>query len=115
MNNRVNYEGYAIYKRIANKYFDKLVRDIRSKFKAHLITTKETIPMIRKMQKWQIEFYGFASDQSPKISSVFHWQKFMGIEVPVHTGAEMLSKKYGMNVLFLRVKKSKERVLRGKF
>jgi KDO2-lipid IV(A) lauroyltransferase len=39
----------------------------------------------------------------------------MGIEVPVHTGAEMLSKKYGMNVLFLRVKKSKERVLRGKF
>ena len=29
----------------------------------------------------------------------------MGIEVPVHTGAEMLSKKYDMNVVFLKVKK----------
>ena len=31
----------------------------------------------------------------------------MGIEVPVHTGAEMLSKKYNMNVIFLKVKKLK--------
>ena len=35
----------------------------------------------------------------------------MGIEVPVHTGAEMLSKKYNMNVVFLKNKKSKTRVL----
>jgi len=108
MNNRITYEGFAIYKRIANKYFDKLIRDIRSKFKANLITTKETIPVIKENAKNNIlGLYGFASDQSPKISSVFHWQKFMGIEVPVHTGAEMLSKKYDMNVLFLKVKKVK--------
>ena len=31
----------------------------------------------------------------------------MGIEVPVHTGAEMLSKKYDMNVVFLKTKKVK--------
>ena len=31
----------------------------------------------------------------------------MGIEVPVHTGAEMLSKKYDMNVIFLKTKKIK--------
>ncbi len=31
----------------------------------------------------------------------------MGIEVPVHTGAEMLSKKFDMNILFLKVKKVK--------
>jgi KDO2-lipid IV(A) lauroyltransferase len=29
----------------------------------------------------------------------------MGSEVPVHTGAEMLAKKYDMNVVFLKVKK----------
>jgi KDO2-lipid IV(A) lauroyltransferase len=29
----------------------------------------------------------------------------MGIEVPVHTGAEMLAKKYNMNMVFLRTKK----------
>jgi len=40
MNRKITFTGYAIYKRVANKYFDKLVRDIRSRFKATLITTK---------------------------------------------------------------------------
>ncbi|HWR95015.1 MAG TPA: lysophospholipid acyltransferase family protein [Flavobacterium sp.] len=108
MNAYVTYGAFAIYKKIANPYFDKLVRDIRSRFKANLITTKETVPYIIKNKNSKLlSIYGFASDQSPKISSAFHWQKFMGIEVPVHTGAEMLSKKYDMNVIFLKVKKVK--------
>jgi KDO2-lipid IV(A) lauroyltransferase len=108
MNYYVTYSAYAIYKKIANPYFDKLVRSIRSRFKAYLITTKETVPYIVKNKNNKLlSIYGFASDQSPKISSAFHWQKFMGIEVPVHTGAEMLSKKYDMNVIFLKVKKVK--------
>jgi len=108
MNNRISYQGYAIYKRIANRYFDELVRKIRSKFRATLITTKETIPTIRQNAKsGKLGIYGFASDQSPKLSSVFHWNSFMGIEVPVHTGAEMLAKKYDMNIVFLKVKKVK--------
>ncbi len=108
MNNHIGFKGYGIYKKIANPYFDKLVKNIRSRFKAYLITTKETIPTISQNSKNNIlSIYGFASDQSPKISNVFHWQKFMGIEVPVHTGAEMLAKKYDMNVIFLRTKKVK--------
>ena len=31
----------------------------------------------------------------------------MGIEVPVHTGAEILAKKYDMSMIFLKVKKVK--------
>lgn len=108
INSYLSYSGYAIYKKIANPYFDKLVRNIRSRFKANLITTKETIPCIIKNKNNNLlSLYGFASDQSPKLSSTFHWQKFMGIEVPVHTGAEMLSKKFNMNVIFLKVKKVK--------
>ena len=108
MNYYVKFGAFAIYKKIANPYFDKLVRDIRSRFKASLITTKETVPfIIRNKNNKLLSIYGFASDQSPKVSSAFHWQKFMGIEVPVHTGAEMLSKKYDMNVIFLKVKKVK--------
>jgi KDO2-lipid IV(A) lauroyltransferase len=108
MNAYVTFSAFAIYKKIANPYFDKLVRDIRSRFKANLITTKETIPVIIKNNRnKELSIYGFASDQSPRITSAFHWQKFMGIEVPVHTGAEMLSKKYNMNMIFLKVKKVK--------
>ncbi len=116
MNAYVNFGAFAIYKKIANPHFDKLVRDIRSRFKAFLITTKETIPkIIENSTKNLLSIYGFASDQSPKVDSAFHWQKFMGIEVPVHTGAEMLSKKYDMNVIFLKVKKVKRGYYEARF
>ena len=116
MNAYVKFSAFAIYKKLANPYFDKLVRDIRSRFKANLITTKETIPtIIKNNRNKELSIYGFASDQSPRISSAFHWQKFMGIEVPVHTGAEMLSKKYNMNVIFLKVKKVKRGYYEARF
>lgn len=106
MNNHITFHGYAIYKKIANKYFDKMVRDIRSRFKANLITTKETIPTIhRNIESGELGVYGFASDQSPKISRAFHWTTFLGINSPVHTGAEMLVKRFDMNVIFLKVRK----------
>lgn len=108
MNSKADFESYAVYKKINNRYFDKLVRDIRSKFKASLITTKETIPvMANNFRNNKLGLYGLVSDQSPKLGSFFHWNKFMGIEVPIHTGGEMLAKKYDMNVIFLRTKKVK--------
>lgn len=108
MNRHIKFQGFAIYKRIANPYFDKLVRDIRSNFKATLITTKETIPTIQENEKKHLlGVYGFASDQSPKASKAYHWSTFMNVKTPVHTGAEMLAKKFDMNVIFLRVKKLK--------
>ena len=106
INSKISFEGYAVYKKINNRYFDKLVRDIRSKFKATLITTKETIPeMGNNYRNNKLSLYGLISDQSPRLGSFYHWNKFMGIEVPIHTGGEMLAKKYDMNVLFLRTKK----------
>ncbi|PZX92088.1 lipid A biosynthesis acyltransferase [Flavobacterium aquariorum] len=108
MNYFTKFHGYGIYKQIKNPHFDKLVHSIRSKFNATLITTKETIPtIITNNRNKKLSVYGFASDQSPKENSAHHWTKFMGIEVPVHTGAEMLAKKYDMNVIFLKTKKIK--------
>lgn len=108
MNYHITFEGYAIYKRIANPYFDKLVRNIRSKFKAHLITTKETgDTMLRNLKEHRLGVYGFASDQSPKAGKAHYWANFMGIETPVHTGAEMLAKKFDMNMVYVRVDKVK--------
>ncbi|HLF52399.1 lysophospholipid acyltransferase family protein [Flavobacterium sp.] len=108
MNKHISFKGYGIYKKIANKYFDKLVRDIRSRFKANLIDTKESINVMAENQKAGVlGLYGFASDQSPKMGKAFHWSSFMGIEVPVHTGAEMLAKKMDMNMIFVKVKKVK--------
>lgn len=108
MNYHITFEGFGIYKKLSNKYFDKLVKDIRSKFKATLINTRETIPTIEKNARTNhLGVYGFASDQSPQVGKASHWTEFMGIKVPIHTGAEMLAKRFDMNVIFLKNKKVK--------
>ena len=108
MNNHITFKGYGIYKKIANPYFDTLVKDIRAKFKAYLITTKETKPTIEQNAINKIlGVYGFASDQTPRRSDNLYWFTFMGIETPIHFGAEMLAKRYNMNVIYLKVAKVK--------
>jgi len=108
INSQITFDGFAIYKRINNKYFDDLVKKIRSRFKAYLITTKETVPTIEENNEKGIKgLYGFASDQSPQVKQKTYWSKFMGIEVPVYIGAEMLAKKFDMNIMFMKIKKVK--------
>ncbi|MFI1744110.1 lysophospholipid acyltransferase family protein [Thalassobellus sediminis] len=106
--NYINFKGLAVYKQLANKYFDKLVRDIRSKFNTSLISTKETIAVINKNESNGIKsITGFLSDQSPRLSKDVHWSAFMGIEVPCFTGAERLAKKLDLSTAFLKVTKTK--------
>lgn len=108
MNYYSDFIGYGIYKQLKNPYFDKLVHRIRSKFNARLITTKKTVPTIINNNKNNVlALYGFASDQSPKAKSAQHWANFMGMEVPVYVGAELLSKRYDMALLYLNTKKVK--------
>jgi len=108
INPKIGFQGVAVYKKLANPYFDKLVRKIRSKFHTELIETKKAIPLMAQNQRDGIlSLYGLASDQSPKLDRIFHSSNFMGIEVPVHTGAEMLAKKYDLSVVFAKVKKAK--------
>ncbi|OYU81753.1 MAG: lipid A biosynthesis acyltransferase [Flavobacterium sp. BFFFF1] len=100
-----SFRSIAIYKKIGNKYFDKLVRKIRSRLHAELVESKKSIELIQYNNANKIKaFYGFASDQSPQLSKAKYWDQFMGL---VHTGAEMLAKKLDLNVLFVKVEKVK--------
>lgn len=104
----INHKGYAIYKKLANTYFDNLVKRIRAKYNTKLITTKEAIPvLIEAKNKGELTINGFNADQSPRVKKAYHWNEFMGIKVPIHTGAEMLAKKLDMAVVFMKVKKVK--------
>lgn len=106
--NQINFKSIAIYKKINNKYFDQLIRDIRHQLNAELVETKKTIDLIEKNEAAGIKaFYGFASDQSPQLHRARYWDQFMGHEVPVYTGAEMIAKRFDFNMVFIKVKKVK--------
>jgi len=100
------YKSYAIYKRIENKYFDKLIIRIRSKFNAILIDAKSSVAKVRKNQQQNIlSVYAFISDQTPRPQQTHFWENFMNVKVPIHTGAEFLAKKFDMNVVYLKIEK----------
>lgn len=110
------HKGFGVYKTIRNKYFDKLVRKIRGRFDGVLIDTKSTIAtMIKNKRNGVLGYYGFLSDQSPKVKSAVYWTDFFGMEVPVHVGAEMLSKKLDMNIMFVKGSKIKRGYYKAKF
>ncbi|RZJ60857.1 MAG: lipid A biosynthesis acyltransferase [Flavobacterium sp.] len=98
-----SHKGFGVYKKIRNKYFDRLVIRIRGKFDANLVDTRQTISLMRENQKKGIlGYYGFISDQSPKIDRATYWTQFFGKTVPVHVGGEMLAKKFDMNIMFVK-------------
>ena len=112
--NHINIKGFGVYKQLANRYFDKLVRDIRSKFKTSLITTKETISIINQNEANNIKsITAFLSDQSPRLTKEVYWGNFMGINVPCFTGAERLSKKLNLTIAYLKVTKVKRGYYEG--
>lgn len=101
-------KGVGVYAKLHNKYFDNLVKKIRTRFKGSLTTTKETIKVVTENNMKNVQcVYGFVSDQSPMLHKSFYWDEFMGVEVPVHTGAEMLAKRCDLNVLFVKIDKVK--------
>lgn len=104
----ISHKSYAVYSRLGNKYFDRLVKRIRAKYDSTLITTKETVATLTESKlNGELTINGFVSDQSPQVTRAFHWGKFMDITVPIHTGAEMLAKRLDMSVVFFKVKRLK--------
>ena len=99
---------YGVYKKLANKYFDRLVQRKRSRYNSRLITTKETVPeLIKAKRNGELTVNGFASDQSPHADKAHHWNDFMGVKVPIHVGAEVLAKKLDMAVVYFGIRKVK--------
>ena len=62
-----------------------------------------------------MSMYGILSDQSPMPQKAQLWAEFMGIRVPVHTGAESLCRKHDLPAVFLKVKKVKRGHYSGAF
>ncbi len=100
--------GYGIYRPIKNPYFDRLIKKIRSRHEAYMIPQKTAAEIIRnKEHKKERGVYGFASDQSPRPTAKTYWRSFMGIEVPVYTGAERLARELNIPLVFGKIKRVK--------
>ncbi len=100
------------YTRVGNKYFDKVLKTSRMKYGFEGYETSQTIEHISSNFDKNIQaLYLLLSDQSPQVHKTHFWHEFMGVKVPIHTGAEMLAKRFDMAVVNYSIKKLK----RGRF
>lgn len=98
--------AFAVYQPLNNPYFDRWVRRVRKKFGTTLISTRETRELIaQNKREGKLSFYGMLSDQSPMVGKAKYWGDFMGVTVPMHTGAETLCKKQDIPAIYMRVRK----------
>ncbi|MDT7831541.1 lysophospholipid acyltransferase family protein [Flavobacteriaceae bacterium S356] len=99
---------FGAYTKLANKYFEKVVKDSRMKFGVIGYKTSETIKSMKKNYDNGVRgLYLLLSDQSPQVHKTHYWSEFFGVKVPIHTGAEMLAKKFDLVVINYVSKKIK--------
>ena len=99
---------FGAYTKLENKYFEKAVKKSRSRFGVVGYKTSDVIKKLKSNIKNETQgLYLLLSDQSPQLRKTHYWANFMGIKVPVHTGAEMLSKKFDLAVINYKTTKIK--------
>ncbi|WP_299059255.1 lysophospholipid acyltransferase family protein [uncultured Polaribacter sp.] len=112
----LNIDVYGAYTKLNNKYFEKKVRDSREKFGVIGYKTSE---MVRGMQQRFSNkdqgAYILLSDQSPQPHKTYYWRDFFNIKVPVHTGAEMLAKRFDLVVINYVTRKVKRGYYKTEF
>ncbi|NCT09491.1 MAG: lysophospholipid acyltransferase family protein [Flavobacteriia bacterium] len=101
-------EVFGAYNQLRNPYFDATLKKSRERFGVKGIKTSEMVKEMVLNYKNTIQgIYILLSDQSPLIEKTFYWTNFFGVKVPVHTGLEMLAKKFDLVVINYHTKKIK--------
>jgi len=104
----IDHRGIGIYRPLSNPYFDRLLKKIRSRHNAGMISMKTAAATIKENEDNKIlGVYGFASDQSPRPKPLTYWRDFLGVRVPVYTGAERLARELNIPVVFGKITRVK--------
>jgi len=103
-----DYKVIAVYKPLANKYFNDLIVKIRKKFNSTLIPSRLATKEIgRSIESGELALYGLVADQAPARYRATHFTTFFNKTSAVFTGGERLARKHNTAVVFLAVEKVK--------
>lgn len=116
INRQTTLKGLGVYKKLDNVYFDRLVKKIRGKFGAEIISNKKIVTSLFRLNKKGIRSVTLVlADQTPKVGAFKHRDTFMGIDVPVFTGTEELAKKLNFAVVYMKVEKVRRGYYKANF
>jgi len=98
----------AIYKPLTNKYFDKFILNLRTKFGTWVSPMQNILRDLAKFRNEKIlTMSGFIADQTPPPDEHAYWTTFLNQETGFFRGAEKVAVKYDMPVIFVNINKVK--------
>ncbi|WBX74834.1 lysophospholipid acyltransferase family protein [Tenacibaculum pacificus] len=104
----LNISCYGAYTKLQNPYFEKVIKSSRRKYGFDGVPSQLFNKRINERQAKGIQsLYILLSDQSPQLHRARYWTNFLNEKVPVHTGAEVLAKKYDLVVINMNTTKIK--------
>jgi len=107
---------YGSYTKIQNKNFENLIKGSRSKYGMKCVKSSEIIKgIVTNVKQKKQGLYLLISDQSPQIKKTQYWTKFLNVNVPIFTGAEMISKKFDFAVVNMNTTKIKRGYYESEF
>ena len=86
-----------VYRRLKNRYFDRLMLDIRSKRGGECVEKDLLLRRMIQLRNSELKpMYGMLSDQKPSPRNAHVWTTFLNQETAFLNGSEVLSKKFGL-------------------
>ena len=100
-----SHQLYVIYKPLSNKYFDRLIYKMRSRWGTKLIPFKDTYTEMKKIKNTG-SATGFIADQTPSPDNAY-WTTFLHQKTPVFWGTERIAKKLDYPIIYMTIKRLK--------
>jgi KDO2-lipid IV(A) lauroyltransferase len=100
----LKHKAVAIYKPLTSLFFDKKMRESRSKYGLEMISTKSVEEEFKKMNA-PLRTIIFGIDQSPGSAKNSYWATFLNQDTAMLFGAEKYAKEYNFPVVYARINK----------
>ncbi|MEW6774298.1 MAG: lysophospholipid acyltransferase family protein [Bacteroidota bacterium] len=98
---------FVLYHPLSNKYFDELMKIIRTRLGTQLIPMHTSYKHILNQHHHPPAVFTFIADQCPSPQNAF-WMKFLNQDTPVYYAPELIAKKLYLPVVFVWMKQIKK-------
>jgi Kdo2-lipid IVA lauroyltransferase/acyltransferase len=98
------FRALTIYKPLKNKYFDRYMFDLRSKYGVEPAPMQNILKVLIKHRKENVKTVSaFIADQAPPKGEHVHWAHFLNQETAFYTGTEKVAVMLNMAVVFVHI------------
>jgi len=95
---------FAFYNPLTNKYFDRFVKETRSRYGMYLVSMRDYMRHVRAQFSDVSSLHFFLFDQGPSNPKKAYWTTFLNQETGFYYGPAHFAREHGCAVLYVAIK-----------